>query len=41
MVEIVMAVLPYVVKQRLEINNIKENFIKKYIYLSRKDDDSV
>ncbi|CAD8141735.1 unnamed protein product [Paramecium octaurelia] len=38
MVEIVMAVLPYVVKQRQEINNIKENFIKKYVYLSRQDD---
>ncbi|CAD8046507.1 unnamed protein product [Paramecium primaurelia] len=38
MVEIVMAVLPYIVKQRQEINNIKENFIKKYIYLSKKGD---
>ncbi|CAK90852.1 unnamed protein product (macronuclear) [Paramecium tetraurelia] len=38
MVEIVMAVLPYVVKQRQEINNIKENFIKKYVYLSKYSD---
>ncbi|CAD8049460.1 unnamed protein product [Paramecium sonneborni] len=38
MLEIVMEVLPYIVKQRQEINFIKENFIKKYIYLSKKDD---
>ncbi|CAD8209130.1 unnamed protein product [Paramecium octaurelia] len=37
MAEIVMAVLPYIVRQRSEINNVKNRFIKKYIYFAKSE----
>ncbi|TNV74959.1 hypothetical protein FGO68_gene15006 [Halteria grandinella] len=37
MAEIVMAVLPYIVKQRQEINNLEDKFIKRYIYFGKND----
>ncbi|CAD8125112.1 unnamed protein product [Paramecium sonneborni] len=37
MAEIVMAVLPYIVRQRSEITNVKNRFIKKYIYFARNE----
>ncbi|CAD8119904.1 unnamed protein product [Paramecium sonneborni] len=37
MAEIVMAVLPYIVRQRSEITNVKNRFIKKYIYFAKSE----
>lgn len=35
MAEIVMAVLPYIIRSRSEISNVKYRFIKRYIYFAK------
>lgn len=35
MAEIVMAVLPYIIRSRSEMNNVKYRFIKRYTYFAK------